>query len=156
RVAAPVPRDAASMDEGAVGEIVERRRQARLVAAAGSAERGLRNAWVLADQRQHGEAPRRKIEIAHPARERLERRLLCEPQVKADEIGERAEAHRLRRRRCELGLPHLCQARCHGLVPAFSSLSPWPTRSPAPTWVAGEAMRTLLSARLPVPARVWR
>src|SRR5258708_30890886 len=137
------------MDERAAGEIVERRRQARLVAAAGAAKRRLRDPRVLADQRQHGETAGAKIETADTAREGLERGLLRETQVKADEIGERAEAQRLRRRR-PLVPSRLGQACRHPL--AFRSRSNLSQLSRDATGESsrssfGPGTRTMLSSR---------
>src|SRR5262245_19050907 len=87
----PVSALAAPLDQPAAFEIVERRRQSRLVAAARAAERGLRQAGIVVDQGQNGKAPR--LEIARPdaLREGAERGFLGKPQMEADHVGKRPE-----------------------------------------------------------------
>src|SRR5215471_15044498 len=58
---AAIPRRAPARDQPPPLEIVERGRQGRLVAPARPAQRGLRQAGILLDQHQHGEAPRLEI-----------------------------------------------------------------------------------------------
>src|SRR5262249_9421325 len=62
--------------QAAPRKVVEHRREARLVAAVGAAERGLADAGVAADQHQGGEAARPRADFLGEPRERLERRRL--------------------------------------------------------------------------------
>ena len=67
------------------------RRQSRLVAAVGAAERGLADAGILADQGERREAAGSHADLLRQPGERLERGVLRHAQVEADPVLQRTE-----------------------------------------------------------------
>ena len=91
RVAAPVGGDLLAGDQPFAHQVAQQRRERRLVAPAGAAERERRHPGVLRDERQEREPARPQLGDAGVPLEVAERRHMRHPQVKDEIVLEHPE-----------------------------------------------------------------